>query len=75
MSNQDQISITGVTHAYKTEAGPLPVLDNLNVQIKKGTFTAVVGKSGCGKSKMNSIVEGMMLPDTGEVRLDGELVK
>lgn len=75
MSNTDQISIKGVTHAYRTEAGPLPVLDNLDLTIAKGTFTAVVGPSGCGKSTLTRLVAGLMFPDQGEVRLGGELVK
>jgi NitT/TauT family transport system ATP-binding protein len=40
------IEIKGVTHAYKTDNGPLPVLDNLNISVPEGDFCAVVGPSG-----------------------------
>lgn len=69
------IEIKGVTHAYQTPDGPLPVLDNLNVSVPEGEFAAVVGPSGCGKSTLTRLVAGLMKPDEGEVWLHGELVK
>lgn len=69
------IEIKGVTHAYKTPNGPLPVLENLNLNVPEGEFAAVVGPSGCGKSTLTRLVAGLMKPDQGEVWLHGELVK
>jgi len=69
------IDIKGVTHAYKTEAGPLPVLRDLNVSVPEGGFVAVVGPSGCGKSTLTRLIAGLMKPDTGEVWLHGAKVK
>tara|TARA_Y100000815_G_scaffold222942_3_gene209794 strand:- start:10819 stop:11613 length:795 start_codon:yes stop_codon:yes gene_type:complete len=69
------IEIKGVTHAYKTPHGPLPVLENLDVTVPEGEFCAVVGPSGCGKSTLTRLVAGLMKPDKGEVWLHGELVK
>jgi NitT/TauT family transport system ATP-binding protein len=68
------IEIKGVTHAYGTKAGPLPVLDNLNLSVPEGEFAAVVGPSGCGKSTLTRLVAGLMKPDKGEVWLHGERV-
>lgn len=69
------IEIKGVTHAYMTAAGPLPVLDGLDVSVPQGEFAAVVGPSGCGKSTLTRLVAGLMRPDSGEVWLHGELVR
>lgn len=69
------IELKGVSHAYKTAAGPLPVLNNLNMEIPAGKFSAVVGPSGCGKSTLTRLVAGLMFPNEGEVLLGGELVK
>jgi NitT/TauT family transport system ATP-binding protein len=69
------IEIKGVTHAYKTAAGPLPVLDNLSLSIPAGGFCAVVGPSGCGKSTLTRLIAGLMFPDEGEVWLHGERVR
>ena len=69
------INIAGVTHAYKTQSGPLPVLDGLDVTVPEGGFAAVVGPSGCGKSTLTKLIAGLMKPDGGEVRVHGEPVK
>ncbi len=69
------IEIKGVTHAYTTASGPLPVLDNLTMAVPEGEFAAVVGPSGCGKSTLTRLVAGLMKPDQGEVWLHGERVK
>ncbi|MCR9088729.1 MAG: ABC transporter ATP-binding protein [Rhodobacteraceae bacterium] len=69
------IELREITHAYRTAAGPLPVLDNLSIRMTKGSFTAVVGPSGCGKSTLTRLIAGLMLPDEGQVWLGGELVR
>ncbi|ROU00214.1 ABC transporter ATP-binding protein [Histidinibacterium lentulum] len=69
------IHISGVRHAYQTAAGPLPVLDGLEISVPEGGFVAVVGPSGCGKSTLTKLIAGLMKPDEGEVWLHGERVK
>ncbi len=68
------IKIEGVRHAYQTPAGPLPVLDGLELTVDEGGFVAVVGPSGCGKSTLTRLVAGLMKPDAGTVMLHGETV-
>lgn len=68
------IELKSVTHAYKTKAGPLPVLDALTLQIPENTFCAVVGPSGCGKSTLTRLVSGLMKPNEGEVWLHEQKV-
>ncbi|MEL6236649.1 MAG: ABC transporter ATP-binding protein [Pseudomonadota bacterium] len=68
------IEIEGVRHAYQTLAGPLPVLDGLELSVAEGGFTAVVGPSGCGKSTLTRLIAGLMRPDHGAVRLHGAAV-
>lgn len=72
---EPMIRIEGVRHAYKTPAGPLPVLDGLDLSVPEGGFVAVVGPSGCGKSTLTKLVSGLMRPDHGTVRLHGAEVK
>jgi len=68
------IDMKGVRHAYRTEAGPLPVLDGLDISVPMGGFVAVVGPSGCGKSTLTRLIAGLMRPDEGEVWLHGRQV-
>ncbi|MEM6662517.1 MAG: ABC transporter ATP-binding protein [Pseudomonadota bacterium] len=70
-----QISIHGITHAYRTQDGPLPVLDRLTFTCTKDSFTAVVGPSGCGKSTLTKLVAGLLIPDQGGVELEGQAVR
>ena len=65
------IDIKDVHHAYVTDAGPLPVLNGLDVRVPEGGFVAVVGPSGCGKSTLTRLIAGLMKPDSGEVWLHG----
>lgn len=69
------ITIEGVSHQYKTAQGALPVLDDLTITIPAGDFAAVVGPSGCGKSTLTRLVAGLMMPDKGQVLIDGEPVR
>ena len=69
------IDIKAVSHSYATSNGLLHVLDDLNISIPAGKFTAVVGPSGCGKSTLTRLVSGLMLPEKGQVFLDEELIR
>ncbi|MDF2790512.1 MAG: sugar transporter ATPase [Neobacillus sp.] len=50
------------------------VLDGINLNVKKGSFVSIVGPSGCGKSTLLYLVAGLDKADSGEIRVDGELV-
>ncbi|MEM9755547.1 MAG: ABC transporter ATP-binding protein [Pseudomonadota bacterium] len=69
-----QIELREVTHAYRTAAGPLPVLDALSISIPRNSFCAVVGPSGCGKSTLTRLVSGLMRPDEGQVWVHDQMV-
>lgn len=52
-----------------------PVLQNVDVQIPSGAFAAVVGKSGCGKSTMASLLSGLVKGYTGSITVGGVPVR
>lgn len=47
-------------------------LHKTNLEIKQGTFTAIVGRSGSGKSTLLHILGGLDEPTTGKVTLEGQ---
>lgn len=52
-----------------------PVLQNVDAQIPSGAFAAVVGKSGCGKSTMASLLSGLVKGYTGSITVGGVPVR
>ena len=51
------------------------VLKNINISIEENEFVAIVGFSGSGKSTLINLLSGLQTPDTGEVIMDGKVVK
>ena len=51
------------------------VLDDVSMEVGDGEFVCLLGPSGCGKSTMLNIVAGFLNPTTGQVTIDGQLVK
>lgn len=43
------------------------VIDNLNLSIGKGEFVTIIGSSGCGKTTVLKMVNGLILPTSGDV--------
>src|SRR3954467_14324384 len=54
-----------------TRPGGLRVLDHFNLVVEPGTVLALVGRSGAGKSTLLKLVNRLLLPDSGAVRVDG----
>jgi iron(III) transport system ATP-binding protein len=50
------------------------VLDNIDLQVDRGSTTAVVGSSGCGKTTLLRLVAGFETPDAGTVTIAGRQV-
>ena len=50
------------------------VLTNLNLKVEQNEFVAIIGFSGAGKSTLMSLLAGLLLPDEGEVRLNGSVM-
>jgi ABC-2 type transport system ATP-binding protein/lipopolysaccharide transport system ATP-binding protein len=48
-------------------------LKNVNLEIKKGETTALLGRNGCGKSTLLKLIARIMRPDAGEIRVNGRL--
>tara|TARA_B100001173_G_scaffold242551_1_gene212506 strand:- start:1914 stop:3347 length:1434 start_codon:yes stop_codon:yes gene_type:complete len=64
----NEIGLRNVSFSY--ERGK-PILDNLNLTIKKGEFIGLMGQSGVGKSTLVDILIGLFDIDKGRILVDG----
>lgn len=52
--------------------GERVIYDNLNLQVRKGKITAIMGPSGIGKTTLLRLIGGQIVPESGEILFDGE---
>ena len=55
----------------QSESGGVPVFDDLNLSIEEGSFVAVLGHNGCGKSTLAKHFNAVLLPEGGSVQVFG----
>jgi putative ABC transport system ATP-binding protein len=65
-----KISISNLSKHYKNGEDKLVILDDLNLSIKSGQITAIIGQSGSGKTTLLSLLAGLDSPDSGNICFD-----
>lgn len=66
------IEIDRLRCSYPAQNGePIPVFDGLSLNIREGSFVAVLGRNGCGKSTLAKHMNAILLPEGGSVRVFG----
>ena len=68
---KNKFELKNISFCYPNEK---PLFSNLNLEIKKGEKIGLIGKTGCGKSTLTSIILGLLEPNNGEIFLDGKLI-
>ena len=68
------IQVRELAKTYYTEAGEIPVLHGINMDIQQGEFVAIMGASGSGKSTFMNILGCLDKASSGEYRLAGQVV-
>ena len=64
--------LEALTKVYRTDNVETKALNNINIEIKRGEFVAVMGPSGCGKSTLLNIVGMLDNPSSGSFWFNGE---
>jgi ABC-type nitrate/sulfonate/bicarbonate transport system ATPase subunit len=62
----------GISHGFRVDAGRLAALEGVSVSANAGELIAILGPSGCGKSTLLTVLAGLLTPDRGQVRVDGQ---
>ena len=67
-----ELSVEDLYCSFRDLQGhPLPVLAGISLSARENEFVAIVGPSGCGKSTLFNVAAGLVLPESGSVRLNG----
>lgn len=75
-TNTPKLEILNLHKAFKAKSRqPLLVLEDINLKLYPKEFACLVGASGCGKSTLLNIIAGLLAPSSGEIRIDGQVVK
>tara|TARA_B110000879_G_scaffold213019_1_gene313024 strand:- start:11330 stop:13114 length:1785 start_codon:yes stop_codon:yes gene_type:complete len=67
-----EICFKDITFRYQEDQ--MNILENINIDIPKGSCVGFIGKTGSGKSTMLDILMGLLLPTSGELIVDGKTV-
>ena len=75
-----KLAVEDVSKTFRVRGGRytddhlLPVLRHISFDVKEGEIVSLVGESGCGKTTLLRIVQGLVRLDAGRIRVDGKPV-
>lgn len=69
LSFSKQVALDRVTYHYPGVQEP--ALHNVSLAINKGESIGLIGKSGAGKTTLVDVILGLLIPDSGDIKVDG----
>ena len=73
-SSFDRLELIGVTYTYRNHQEESFTLGPIDFAFSPGELIFIVGGNGSGKSTLVKAIAGLYIPETGEIRLDGQIV-
>lgn len=64
------LSIENLCFSY----GSTQIIKNFSIQAEEGSFTTLLGASGCGKTTLLRLVSGFLEPDSGTIKINGKII-
>ncbi|OAX48548.1 Bicarbonate transport ATP-binding protein CmpD [Paenibacillus sp. AD87] len=64
-------SLTFQNVSYHYDGESVDIIDRLSFTIESGSFQCIVGASGCGKSTIFHLINGLLSPKSGSILIDG----
>ena len=80
VSNNIKLAVENVSKTFRVRGGQysenhlLPVLRRVSFDVYENEIVSLIGESGCGKTTLLRIVQGLVRRDAGEIRVDGQPV-
>jgi len=66
------LEVSHLSKEYQTPQGPLPILSDVSLRLRRGDAVSIMGPSGSGKSTLLYVVGALEPPTSGTVTLDGQ---
>ncbi|MDY7557604.1 sugar ABC transporter ATP-binding protein [Cryobacterium sp. 10C3] len=66
-----RLKATGITKSY----GAVNALADVHFELRPGEVMALLGENGAGKSTIVKVISGLIIPDEGEITIDGQVVQ
>src|SRR4051812_43052429 len=66
-----RLELRNVSKSYQDGGQPVDVLHDISLTVEAGSITALLGRSGCGKTTLLNLAGAMDFPSTGEVLIEG----
>lgn len=67
----DIIKVEGISYEYITDESTFRAIDNLELDVTAGEFVAIIGHNGSGKSTLSKNLNAILLPNEGNILIDG----
>jgi len=68
-TNETLLEVNDLTYSYTGEKN---ALEDISFSINRGEFVSILGKNGSGKSTITKMIMGVIAPDTGSIKFNGE---
>lgn len=74
MEKEIELSLEGISFSYNSKNNEKKLIENFSLEVEKGSFTTLLGESGCGKTTLLRIISGFLEPTKGKVILEGKKI-
>lgn len=74
LANDVLVSLANISKTYKKGKELVPVLTDINLEIQRGDFVALMGPSGSGKTTLLNLLGGLDNPSSGELMIAGQRI-
>jgi sulfonate transport system ATP-binding protein len=67
------VTFSSLSKTYQNAGGRARALNECSLEVERGTFTVIVGRSGCGKTTLLKCIAGLETPDSGTIDFGGDV--
>jgi NitT/TauT family transport system ATP-binding protein len=69
------VEVQNISKTFTAKGKLLRALESIDLTLYEEEFVSFIGPSGCGKTTLLNLIGGLEVPSSGEIRVDGELVR